>query len=403
MAAGVGLVAGLAARDAAHDRRLFACFALTVAAVMAPLLLLLGLKTGVVEHLLAGLRADPATREVVHRGHRAFDADWFARMAARPGVAFVAPRTRQLSLSVDVGRQSDPLRGRRAELVVSGAGDPVLDGRGALVADDAVVISERLAVQGGFAEGDRILVWALRRGPGGNQRVDVPLRVAAIAPARATDRPALYAPLSLVADIEDFLEGRAVARRGWVGEAPPAERLFPSFRLFAATIDDVLPLEAELVAAGLEVQTNGAAIAWTRRLDANLTVLFAILLVCAGIGVAVALGASLWANVERKRRSLSLLRLMGLGRWSLAVFPLAQGVIVASLGWALAAAVALGVGAAINAAFAGAYLGGAPLCTLLPRDVAAALGAALVLALLAAAAALKPVLAIEPAEGLRET
>jgi putative ABC transport system permease protein len=398
----LALVARLALADAAHDRRLFGCFALTVAAVMAPLLLLLGLKTGVVEHLLDELRADPATREVIHRGHRAFDAEWFARMAARPDIAFVAPRTRELSLSIDVGRPEDPIRGQRAELIVSGAGDPLLGALGAAIGAESVVISERLARQGGFAAGQTILLWAVRAGAA-RARVDVPLRIAALAPARASERPAVFAPLGLVADIEDFLEGRAVPARGWPGTEPPAARLFPSFRLYAASIDDVARLDAELTAEGLNVETNAGAIAWTRRLDANLTVLFAILLACAVAGVGVALGASLWANVERKRRSLSLLRLMGLGRRALAVFPLAQGALVAGLGWLAAAAVALAVAAAMNAALAETYLGGAALCRLRAVDLAVALAVALALALAAGLAALRPILAIEPAEGLRET
>ncbi|WP_439577814.1 hypothetical protein [Elioraea sp.] len=398
----VGLVARLAMADAAHDRRLFGCFALTVAAVMAPLLLLLGLKTGVVEHLLDELRADPATREVIHRGHRAFDAGWFERMAARPDVGFVAPRTRELSLSIDVARTDDPIRGQRAELVASGPGDPVLGALGAGIAADAVVISERLARQGPFAAGQTILVFAVRAGAE-RARADVTVRIAAVAPGRATERAAVFAPIGLVADLEDFLEGRAVPSRGWPGTEPPAERLFPSFRLYAAGIDDVERLDAELTAAGLNVQTNAGAITWTRRLDANLTVLFAILLGCAVAGVGVALGASLWANVERKRRSLSLLRLMGLGRRALAVFPLAQGALVAGFGWLVAAAVTLAVAAAMNAALSGAYLGGAPLCRVRAVDLAGALAVALALALGAGLGALRPILAIEPAEGLRET
>jgi len=402
MTGNAGLVARLAAKDVLHDRRLFACFVLTLAAILAPLLILFGLKTGVVDHLLGGLRRDPVNREIIHRGHRSFTADWFAAMTARPEIAFVAPRTRQLSLTVNAGKPADPLRGRPVELVVSGNGDPALGAAADGIAGDAVVISERLAIAGGYAAGDPLLIWAIRRGSAGPERVDVSLRIAAVAPPRASTREAIFGPLGLVADVEDFLEGRAVAARGWGGSAPPTERLYPSFRLYAATIEDVQPLERELIAAGLQVETNAAAIAWTLSLDRHLTELFGVLTACAAVGFAIALAASLWANVERKRRALSLLRLMGVRRSALPVFPMIQAAVVALAGAALATLVALAVAAAINAAYGGAYLEGGALCRILPLHLAAAAAAALLLSLLAGAAAVRPVLGIEPAEGIRE-
>ena len=48
------LVVGLAARDCLHDRRLFVCFAAAFAAVLAPLLVVYGLKSGIVDHLIGG-------------------------------------------------------------------------------------------------------------------------------------------------------------------------------------------------------------------------------------------------------------------------------------------------------------------------------------------------------------
>lgn len=397
------LVARLALADALHDRRLFLCFALTVAAVVAPLLLLFGLKTGVIDQLVGRLRADPATLEIRLRGHAAFDAAWFERMRARPEVAFVAPLSRFLARDLFVGRPADPLRGRNAGFVASGPGDPSLGPAAALVGGEAVVLGDRLARQGNFQPGEEILLWAIRPASvAGERRVDLRLRVAAIAPPVAGERPTIFLDPALAAAFEDFLEGLAVPALGWQGEPAPETRPFAAFRLFARDIDDVAVLERDLVAEGNDVVTDAARIAWTRTLDRNLTALFAILAACAALGVAVALGASLWANVERKRAALSLLRLMGVEPGALRAFPLVQAAVVALAGSAIAAAAALLAAEAINRGFGGAYLEASELCAIRGRDVLVATAAVLVLALVAGLAALRPVLRIAPAEGMRE-
>jgi putative ABC transport system permease protein len=220
-------VGRLALADALHDRNVFACAVLTVAAVMLPLLLLLGLKTGLVERLLADLRADPAAVEVRLRGNVALGPDWFAAMRARPDVAFVAPRVRTFGSSVQVGRVEDPIRGHDADLVASGPGDPLLGPAAALVVPGRVVLSERLARDSGYAPGDELLVWSLRRRPGGGaKRIEARVTVAAIAPATAGNARLLFGVTELAGMLEDGAE-----REG--DPDAPGRRRFAGFRLYA--------------------------------------------------------------------------------------------------------------------------------------------------------------------------
>jgi putative ABC transport system permease protein len=127
-----------------------------------------------------------------------------------------------------------------------------------------------------------------------------------------------------------------------------------------------------------------------------------VLTACGAAGVAVTLAVSLWGNVARKRRSLSLLRLLGLPARALVVFPLVQGGLIALIGSLLAAGTALAVGAMINAAYGTAYLEGSQLCVIAPSHILIACLGAPVLALLASLVAVRPVLRIAPSEGMRE-
>jgi putative ABC transport system permease protein len=389
------LAARLALADMRHDFALFAGVALTVAAVLAPLLVLLGLKTGVVEHMIGGLRADPAVREIVLRGHKERPPEWFTAMRARPDVAFIAPRMRQLAHTVDVGMAATPTRGTSADFVVSGPADPLLRAQASAIGPGSVVISQRLAQQGGFKPGDEVTVWAIRRASTGNQRIDARARIAAIAPPSATQNAVVFGPLEMAAALEAFQERET-------GRSDATRHEFPSFRLYAKDITDVATLERDLLAEGLEVRTDVARITWTLSIDRNLGTLFAVLSACGGAGVAVTLALSLWGNVARKRRALSLLRLLGLPARALIVFPLVQGALVAGIGSLLAAGVALAVAAMINAAYGTAYLEGSPLCVIAPTHILVTIAGAVAMALLASLAAVRPVLRIAPSEGMRE-
>lgn len=392
------LPARLALADMRHDAGLFAGVALTVTAVLAPLLVLLGLKTGVIEHLVGGLRADPQVREIVLRGHMPLAPEWFERMRARPDVAFVAPRMRQLAQPVDIGPAATPTRGTNADFVVSAPGDPLLGPAAREIGAASIVISQRLAQLSGFKPGDEVAVWAIRRASTGNQRIDARARIAAIAPAAATQNAVVFGPLAMAAALEAFQERDAAT--GPAAAAPA--HIFPSFRLYARDITDVARLERDLLEQGMEIRTEVGRIAWTLSIDQNLTTLFAVLTACGAAGVAVTLAVSLWGNVARKRRALSLLRLLGLPAHALVVFPLVQGSLIALIGSALAAFTALAVGGMINAAYGTAYLEGSQLCVIAPIHILFACAGALALALLASLVAVRPVLRIAPSEGMRE-
>lgn len=391
------LAARLALADMRHDAGLFAGVALTVTAVLAPLLVLLGLKTGVIEHLVGGLRADPQVREVVLRGHMPLPPEWFERMRARPDVAFVAPRMRQLAQPVDIGPAANPIRGTNADFVISAPGDPLLGRAAQEIGAGSIVISQRLAQLSGFRPGDEVAVWAIRRASTGNQRIDARARIAAVAPATATQNAVVYGPLAMAAALEAFQE-----RDSGQQAAPAQAHIFPSFRLYARDITDVATLERDLLAQGMEIRTEVGRIGWTLSIDRNLTTLFAVLTACGAAGVAVTLAVSLWGNVARKRRALSLLRLLGLPARALVVFPLVQGGLIALIGSALAAGTALAVGGMINAAYGTAYLEGSKLCVIAPSHILFAFAGALALALLASLVAVRPVLRIAPSEGMRE-
>ncbi|MCA8907315.1 MAG: hypothetical protein KDA64_05420 [Rhodospirillaceae bacterium] len=399
------MIARLALADLAHERTMTACLALGLAAILAPLLVLFALRTGVVDGLSGQLTGDPAAREVRIIGNRSYDAAFLQDLAQQPEVGFVVARTRSIATSITLLPQPGAATGAvEAELVPSGPGDPVLGDLAGQVTGEAVVLSHRLALDMALAAGDTAALAVIRQAADGRRsRVDLPVTVAGVLPASAGDRNFVYADLAVLEAVEAYRDGNAVPHYGWEGE-PPAEgpRSYASFRLYAATIGDVEALADRMTELGIGVRTELDRIRMVDGLDRNLTRIFTILAGLGGIGYVLSLGASLWANVDRKRVALSTLALMGVPPGRLVGFPVVQAVAIAGLGFALAVAAFALAQAAINATFAAPGLAGQPVSVLHGSQIALAGLATGVAALAPSLIAGWRAARVEPAEGIRD-
>jgi putative ABC transport system permease protein len=202
---------------------------------------------------------------------------------------------------------------------------------------------------------------------------------------------------------EDYRDGVAVPALGWEGgPAPPGPRSFARFRLYATSIYTVAGLVEALAAEGIEVRTQAAEIAAMQSLDRNLGRVFRLIAAIGGLGFLASLAANLLANVERKRRELAIVRLLGFPTLSLVLFPVTQALLVAVLGAAAALAVYLPVAFALDGWFAESLRAGESICRLLPIHVAIALASTLAGAAASAAWAGWRAARIEPAEGIRD-
>lgn len=397
---GLRLACRLALADARAEARLTATTVLGIAAVLAPLIVLFGLKAGLIEGLRAALVENPRAREIVNLAHRGFDAAFFDRLAARPEVAFVIPRTRALAAQGGFAADAAADAVVRGELLATRAGDPLL---GALPAPEgrAAVLSASLAARLGLGAGDTVRLRIDRVMAGARETLALDLRVVGVAPPAAFGRDGAFLPLPLLLLVEDFQDGLVPAVPPEVLPPPDPARLYAGFRLHARRLEDVVALDHALRREGIEVASRAEEVAGLLLLDRNLTLLFVILAGLGGAGYLVSLGVGLYAGVERKRRDLALLRLMGLSARGLVAFPVTQAAGLALAGSALASAAAVAVAAGVNR-LSFALAEGGRIAVLAPGHLAAACLLTLAGAVAAAAFAARRAAAIEPAEGLRD-
>ena len=395
------MILRLALADLRHERVLFLCSALGCAAVLAPLIVLFGLRQGVVAGLRAELLEDPRAREVVSVVNRTLDPELLARLAADPRVAFLVPRTRALSATIVLENPARAGSGLRVELLPTAPDDPLLPGL-SLTGAEALVLSAAAIQRLGLGIGDTVLASVPRSRDGQREALTLPMRVAGVAPLSAAVREAAFATLPVLLIAEDFLDGLVGTDARPGSEAAARLRPFAGFRLHAAQIEDVPGLDRDLRLAGIEVVSRADAVAGLLRLDRNLALLFLAIAGAGGTGYLVSLGVGLWAQVERKRRDLALLSLLGLKRRALLMLPLAQAAAVALAGALLALAIAAVVAAVLNRAFAGTVTGDRPVCLLTPMMGLGATGITLAGAMLAAVLAALRAAAVPPADGLAE-
>ncbi|HYZ31829.1 MAG TPA: hypothetical protein VE684_06040, partial [Crenalkalicoccus sp.] len=343
------LVAGLALRDLLHERTLSLCSAVGLAAVLAPLIVLFGLKHGVVEGLRAELIENPRSRMVVNAANRSFDAAFLARLAARPDVAFVIPRTRSLNTEARFERADRPGTVLRAELLATAPGDPLIPGLKRDGPRDVIPSASFAARLGGLAPGTALTLRAIRDRSGQREVLFLRVTVSAVAPPSAFGRDGVFVDLRVLRLVDGFVDGTLPpeARPEDIAEAYGDQR-FAGFRAHARRLEDVTAIDHALRREGVEVETQAEQVEGLLGLDRGLTILFALLAGLGGVGYLVSLGVGLYANVERKIAELSLLRLIGLGRGDLLAFTLLQAGAIALAGSALAGSAALAVAAAVN-------------------------------------------------------
>ncbi len=393
---------GLATRDYFHEWQISICFVLALAAVLGPMMVLFGLKFGIVGSMITELVEDPAKREIRPVGSGHYDRDWIGALRRRSDVDFIVPRSRSIASIISVKSER---AGRILELEVipSDQGDPLLDS--ALPAPsglDKIVLSSSAAKKLQVSAGDKVDGSISRRYRGRKERVHLPLTVVAIAPATAFNREGVFTSVMLMEALEDYRDGHAVPAAGWGGAPPVEQRVYTGFRLYAASIYDVAALQSSFERSGIEVRTQAADIETVQRMDRTLSGIYWAIALIGLAGFSLSLGASLWANVDRKRKELSVLRLVGFRTGEIILFPVIQGAYTAVFGWALACGIYYVAAWSINFMLAPQLERAQKICRLLPEHYGLALAITLAAAVLAAILAGIRAARVEPSEGLRE-
>ncbi|HHB93087.1 MAG TPA: FtsX-like permease family protein [Thioploca sp.] len=213
-----GTVLSLAMFDLLHEWILTLCLVLAIAAVISPLLLLMGLKYGTIATLKDRLVQDPVYREIRPTQTYDYNKDWFTNLAKHKNIDFLIPTTRVSSsiISVKIHNSQEIF-----DLVPTAINDPlILENGGIIPQNNQCVLTQAAAEEIGVVIGDKLAVRVTRSRKGRQEFVETKLEVISILNQRAGTMAKIFAPLDFVIDVENYKENIAVPTRAWPGGTP---------------------------------------------------------------------------------------------------------------------------------------------------------------------------------------
>ena len=403
--AALALMPLIAMRDLVHGWRAASCLILAVSVALLPVLVLGGLRQGVVDTLIDRLRSDPRVLEIRLSRDLALSPDWFAEMGQDPRVGFLLPRARFLASSVRMrGPESRDMLEPR--LVPTAPGDPLLAGLTVPIGLAQTVLTERLAISSGARPGDEVTLIVLRQVGDRRESAQVTVTVVDVLPRDMLQADDIFVDPALESAIERWREGFAVPLLGWEGtEARRNDRTaaasFASFRLYARDIRDVPGLRDDLLREDLDVSTRSEEIEMALAIESGLGWVFSVVTVFVTAGFVLTLGLHLAAGVLEKAREYALLRLMGFPSWIVAAMPACQGAVIAAAGAGLAGAGAMVAQPHVNRRLEGMAGLEGPMMALGPIEVLGAMGLAALAGAISGVVAGWRAARLQIAEGLR--
>nr|WP_321440634.1 ABC transporter permease [uncultured Hyphomonas sp.] len=327
---------GLAVRDLVQGFGMTLCLTAAISAIIAPLLLLIGLRTGVVETMRNRILSDPSALEVSIRGNGALDQAWFDALNEREELAFAIPLTRSLNTEIDLVKTPREFV-RFVELIPTAAGDPVLTRFGLQPPEqpDQIVLSKPAADALNVQIGDIVNGKVLRKREGEFEPAETPLTVIAIAPQEMTNKKQAFVRLVLLENVERYHDAETAPMFGDEGELA-AKGKYARARIYARSLEQVQPLAEFVQSTNVESEYAAGDIQTLQSIERNSRRVLQVVIGTTLVGGIAALMGFVITKVERRRIELAVLRMLGFSSLGVASFPVVQAVAISLGGLALA-------------------------------------------------------------------
>ncbi|SMB46942.1 Putative ABC transporter (fragment) [Serratia proteamaculans] len=202
--------------------------------------------------------------------------------------------------------------------------------------------------------------------------------------------------------LEHFRDGYAIPVLGVSSGQPISVKppLYARARLYAKSIDHVASLERDLRAQRIETTSRLADIENVKSINRVLGVIFNTIATTALIGCIASLIGSFIANVDRKRKHIAVLRLLGFTGPAVGVYVILQGCLLSLLAYVGGYGIYLIASQVFNRALAGSQATDQMLCKITLGHSLLAMAITVVVALLVASIGAYRAINIEPARGM---
>jgi putative ABC transport system permease protein len=342
------LVTRLSLADLWYDKKVSFCIIASVISVITPLLLLFSLKYGVVSQLREQLLNDPQNLEVKIVGNLQFTSEMFEWIKKQPETAFVIPLTRSLNTQADLMKDASHFV-NNAEIIPTATGDPITEATPLLNNKNQIILSALSAEKMQATIGSRVKMVITRQLDGKLEKGITILDVVGIIPESRYSRAAAFVSLDLLIAMEDFYDGyQSDIFLTSTGQSnPPKHTSFARARIYANSLDNVAPLAFKLRENNIETRTQANAIENMQAIDRVLNFIFSVIAITAVLGCILSFTGAFLSNIERKRKDIAFMRLLGFRSKSIMLYLINQAMILSCFAFVISC-VLFGLG---NSAF----------------------------------------------------
>ncbi|MCX8585756.1 FtsX-like permease family protein [Gilliamella sp. B3023] len=305
-------ISRLSLADLWYDKKVSFCIIASIISVITPLLLLFSLKYGVVAQLRHQLLNDPQNLEVKIVGNLQFDQSMFDWIKNQPETAFVIPLTRSLNTQADMFKDSGHFV-NNVEVLPTAKGDPITQNMPLISQENQVLLSALAAEKMQAKIGSRVKMVITRQLDGKIEKGMTELEVIGIVPETYYGRAAGFVSLDLLIEMEHFYDGFQSeifsTGTGLANSTYPDS--FARARIYANSLDNVAPLSLKLREKNIETRTQANAIENMQAIDKVLSFIFSVIAITAIFGCILSFSGSFLSNIERKRKDIAFMRLIG--------------------------------------------------------------------------------------------
>lgn len=395
------LICRLAFADLKHARVATLCQIVGLAALLVPLLIILGIKNGYIADRTQALLENPEDLRINFIGQNTYSAEFVEALRTDPNVRFIGPHPIQLAVLADF---AVPVNGGAlvsgVTLLATGPGDPYLGDDTVAPEFGEVILSAALAGQlDGLEPGDQVEALLKPR----DDEIDgayMTLTVKGILPAGVWGRVGALLNTRDIFMLQDWTHG---ALSGFEldpqRETYPTPENFPLVRLYAKDVDGAFELVEDLAARGYATGASLEKAASLISLRTALDLGFVTVSLVGLFGVTVTFSASLWAAISRNRRPISLLRAGGLKRGTAFLLPVTQAAVIGVAGWLLSVALYATLTGILDYTLATTFMVQESLARLSFSEFFASAGATLLVSIFASMSAAIAITSITPEEG----
>lgn len=238
------VVSPLAVSDLRDEGLLSFCLVASIAAVVAPIMVLAGLKFGFVEILRNKLIQDPTFRLISPIDASTRPTSFFDQLRRDPRVAFLQPN---VTLSGTSARLELEQAGT-IDILPTSLGDPLIVEHGGTVpVGDEITLTQSAAESLGTQVGSTGKLVITRVNANRRETQSIAVSVRSVVPAAADPGRRAYLALPLVESIERYRLGLPIPERSWPGRLPPPLQSFDALILaLAAPLDEGELLELKI-------------------------------------------------------------------------------------------------------------------------------------------------------------